>query len=99
LSIREFCRQHPISTSTLACYLRRHASKHPSAATSASVADHAHRKPSFLSVEVVSDRPPTSSSAARSALVIELARGIRIAVECGFDEVTLRRLMAVLGQE
>jgi hypothetical protein len=98
LSMREFCRQQQISTSTFSCYLRRHSGKQPSARSVTTVAASAKSTTSFLPVEVVADRNPTFSSPMKPTLAIELARGFRIAVERDFDESTLLRLLAVLGQ-
>jgi hypothetical protein len=51
---------------------------------------------SLIPVEVV-DRP-AAQEASQTALFVELSVGRRIGVGTGFDAVTLRRLIAVLGE-
>jgi hypothetical protein len=54
----------------------------------------APRAAGFVPVEIVS----TASLPARSSLRVELPGGVHIAVDVGFEEETLLRLLAVLGR-
>lgn len=89
LSLREYCREHQLSTSTLSCAVRRHRKK-PLART----APAATRKATLLPVEIL-PTPETDSSMA-TALRIEMPGGYRIAVGRDFEESTLLRLLSVL---
>jgi hypothetical protein len=54
---------------------------------------------SLLPVEVVSSSGHDANSAGRDgALVVEARSGRRIEVRCGFDAVTLERLLAILDR-
>jgi len=96
-SLREFCRHHEVSKSTMANMLRRHqpsASRHevkPEAPRSKASSDFA----AFVPVEIVATAPEPSSC--RSPLVIELPRGIRVLLDRDFDAMTFERLLAVVS--
>jgi hypothetical protein len=53
---------------------------------------------SLLPVEVVSSRGHDANRAGRDVLVVESRSGRRIEVRCGFDAVTLERLLAILDR-
>jgi hypothetical protein len=98
-SMRDYCRQHQISVSNFSGLLRRHAGKHSSARALPAVEHHASATTALLPVEIVEDRRAAAVGVQGSALFVEMPGGIRIAVERDFDGLTLRRLVAVLGQE
>ncbi len=54
----------------------------------------ATEQPAFVPVQVVADTPPPQAS----ALELVLADGRAVRVAPGFDEATLRRLLAVLQE-
>jgi hypothetical protein len=98
-SMRDFCRQHQMQVSSLSSLLRRHSGKHSSEGL---LPTSQRRRPdaaAFLPVEILEDRRVSTVAVKSSALFVEMPGGVRIAVERGFDGLTLRRLMAVLGQE
>jgi hypothetical protein len=85
-SLSQFCRQHHIAASTINRHLRRgcRADQTSHSVASSSV--------SLLPVELVNPQPA-------KPLFVELPRGLRIAVDPGFDADTLLHLVAVLGGE
>jgi hypothetical protein len=98
-SMRDFCRQHQMPASSFSSQLRRHAGKPSSAAALPTAARRTPVTAAFLPVEIVADRRVAAVAAKSSALFVEMPGGIRIAIERDFDDLTLRRLMAVLGQQ
>lgn len=93
LNRTEYCRQHGLSLSSLKRYSKRLGDDRrgwsdQGARTSSAV--------SLIPVEVV-DRP-AAREASQSALFVELCGGHRIGVGAEFDAVTLRRLIAALGE-
>lgn len=98
-SMRDFCHQHQMPVSSLSSLLGRRAGKHSSAGALLETEIHTAGTAAFLPVEIVADRRVTEVAVKSSALYVEMPGGVRIAVERHFDDLTLRRLMAVLGQE
>jgi transposase-like protein len=97
-SLREFCRQHEVSKSTMANMLRRHqtsASQHdlkPVTSRSKASSDFA----AFVPVEIVATAPESSSCL--SSLVVELPRGLRVLLDRDFDAMAFERLLAVVSR-
>jgi 3-hydroxyacyl-CoA dehydrogenase len=98
-SIRDYCRQHQMPVSNFSSLLRRHAGKHSSARALPAAEHHVSATAAFFPVEIVEDRHVAAVAVKSSALFVEMPGGIRIAVERDFDGLTLRRLVAALGQE
>ena len=95
LSRSQFCRQHGVSLSTLDRYCQD--ARHRDAVQSASMSRSLSSVVLPLAqVEFV--EKPTTHRMAHEPLLVELASGRRIAVPCGFDAVTLTRLVSVLEQ-
>jgi hypothetical protein len=88
-----------LPVSSFSSLLRRHAGKHSSAAALPATECSTPGTAAFLPVEIVADRRVAEVAVRSSALFVEMPGGIRIAVERDLDGLTLRRLMAVLGQE
>jgi hypothetical protein len=97
--VRDVCLQHQMPVSSFSSLLRRHAGKHSSATVLPTTERSTPSTAAFLPVEVVADGRVVPVAVKSSALFLEMPGGIRIAVERDFDGLTLRRLMAVLGQE
>jgi len=89
LSRTEYCRQHGLSLSTLNRY-RQGASE--ARRIPPRLVSQALPAASLIPVEVVDGTPKSP----RMGLCVELAGGLRIGVDAGFDAETLRRLIAVL---
>ena len=88
MSVGDYCLAHRISRSSLSAIVnrRRRRTDLPSSPLPSA----------FVPLEIVADtvkRQPASA-----ALAVELANGMRITVEQGFDSSTLVRLIAALGQ-
>ena len=93
LNRTEYCRQHGLSLSSLKRYSKRIGDEgrgwpDQSECTAPAV--------SLIPVEVV-DRA-AAQEASQTALFVELCGGRRIGVGAGFDALTLRRLIAALGE-
>lgn len=97
--MRDFCRQHQMQVSSFSSLLRRHSGKHASAGLLPASQRRRSDAAAFLPVEIVEDRHVSTVAVKSSALLVEMPGGVRIAVERDFDGLTLRRLMAALGQE
>jgi len=93
LNRTEYCRQNGLSLSSLKRYSQRMGD-----ACDGSSDRRQSRAPavSLIPVEVV-DRAP-AHQVSQTALFVELSGGRRIGVSAGFDGVTLRRLITVLGE-
>jgi hypothetical protein len=97
-SLREFCRHHEVSKSTLANMLRRHQpswSQHDlkqATSRSKSSSDFA----AFVPVEIVAATQEPSSC--RSSLVVELPRGLRVLLDRDFDAMAFERLLAIVSR-
>jgi hypothetical protein len=90
LTRQAFCAQHSLSVGTLDRYRKRcRRMEGPQPELSR-----------IVPVELVSRHSPTMSTAALGggALYLELAKGRRIAVSCGFDATTLLRLVTTLEE-
>ena len=89
LSRTEYCRQHGLSLSTLN---RHRQGTREGRRITARLVSQAVPAVSLIPVDVVDG----THKSPRMALYVELASGLRIGVEAGFDAETLRRLIAVL---
>jgi hypothetical protein len=89
----EFCRRRALALSTLKRHLRRHdrAQKTGGTAATADVSSNA-----LVAVELIRREGKASSSGCLSGLSVLLGRERRIEIDCGFDQETLLRLVAVL---
>lgn len=85
LTRRAFCAGHGLSMTTLDKYRRRHGHAGTNGAGR------------MVPVEVVAG-PAAPASGVSSGLWLELAKGLRIAVDRGFDAVTLERLLTTLAE-
>jgi hypothetical protein len=98
LSLRAFCHQHQLAPSTFSGLLRRHRQlKRPPLSQPDSASCSLIEAISLAPVDIVD--ACDNSQPKGSPLVVELSRGVRIAVDRHFDEATLLRLVAVLGKE
>lgn len=88
----EYCRRHGLSLSSLKRYSKRMEKGRGSPDRSECRAPAV----SLIPVEVV--ERPAAPEASQAALFVELSSGRRIGVGAGFDPMTLRRLIAVLGE-
>lgn len=88
MSVGDYCLAHRVPRSLLSAIVnqRRHRAVLPASSLPSS----------FVPLEIVTDTVKRQPSSA--ALAVELAGGIRIAVERDFDSATLLRLIAALGQ-
>ena len=98
-SMRDFCRQQQMTVSSFSSLHRRHAGKRSSGMASSPAAHHAPGAAAFLPVKIVEKHPVAAVVTKSPSLYVEIAGGIRIAVERDFDGLTLRRLVAALGRE
>jgi hypothetical protein len=94
LTQAEFCRRRQISLHTLRKHLYRPLPSDPAPSDDRSAASADHH---FLPVTILAD-PILSIPASQSHLELILSNGRRIAVTCGFDPQTLRRLIAVVEE-
>ena len=88
MSIGEYCLAHRVPRSSLSAIVNRRRRR--------AVLPTSSLPSSFVLLEIVADtviRQPSSA-----ALAVELANGMRIAIERDFDSATLHRLIAALGQ-
>ena len=97
--MRDFCRQHQMSVSSFSSLHRRHAGKRSSGTASPAAAHPARSAAAFLPVKIVESHPVAAVVTKSPSLYVEIPGGIRIAVERDFDGLTLRRLIAALGNE
>lgn len=88
LSLKDYCCQNRVSRSSLSSIVNRR--RRPAGQAKPS------EKSSFVPVEIIGSTPLSRPSP--SALVVELVGRARVTVERDFDEVTLLRLLAVLGR-
>ena len=100
-SLREFCRRHGLSKSTLSNMLHRYGSSVVNSVCSTAVVDQQLSSDvatvSFAPVEIVASRSAESTERA-SSLVVELQHGVRVHLDRNFDEVLFARLLAVLNK-
>jgi hypothetical protein len=95
LTQAEFCRQRDISLASFRYHFYKPRSSKPTPSndrTSAGAHNH------FLPVTILPDLTPPTTSASQPHLELVLSNGRRIAVTCGFDDQTLRRLIAVVEE-
>ena len=94
LTQAQFCRQRDISLASFRYHFYKPRSSKPARSDdySSSSADHG-----FLPVTILPD-PILSSTASQPHLELILSNGRRIAVAPGFDDQTLRRLIAVVEE-
>ena len=92
LNRTEYCRQHGLSLSSL----KRYSKRIGKGCSSSDQGEGMSPAVSLVPVEVVDG--PAAQQASSTALFVELSGGRRIGVGAGFDMVTLRRLIAVLGE-
>jgi transposase-like protein len=89
----EFCRRRGLALSTL----KRHLHRHDRAQKPDGTAAHADASSNALvAVELLQRKDKASPSGCLSGLSVSLARDRRIEIDCGFDQETLLRLVAVL---
>jgi len=89
----EFCRRRGLALSTL----KRHLSWHDRAQKpGGTVANADASSDSLVAVELLQRKDKASPSGYLSGLSVSLARDRRIEIDCGFDQETLLRLVAVL---
>lgn len=98
LSQKEFCRQRGIAERALNNWLYKSPYRERAAQA---LADQTQtrapeKKPSFVPVSVIAAKHGDHVKADRPAIEIVLASGPRITVRPGFDEETLRRVVAAL---
>jgi hypothetical protein len=94
LTQAQFCRQRDISLASFRYHFYKPRSSNPTPSndrTSAGVDNH------FLPVTILPD-PALSTAASQPHLELVLSNGRRIAVAPGFDDQTLRRLIAVVEE-
>ena len=95
LTQAQFCRQRDISLASFRYHFYKPRSSKPAASddrTSAGAGNH------FLPVTILPELTPSITSASQPHLELVLANGRRIAVTPGFDDQTLRRLIAVVEE-
>ena len=98
-SLREYCRLHGLSKSSLSAMLRRHDSSN-SVAKSSVANRHKHSDATtigFAPIDIVPSRP-SEAAVRNSSLVIEMRGGIRVHLDRNFDEVTFGRLLSLLNK-
>jgi hypothetical protein len=94
LTQAQFCRQHDISLASFRYHFYKPGSSRPTPSDDRiSAGAHNH----FLPVTILPD-PAPSTAASQPHLELVLSNGRRIAVTPGFDDQTLRRLIAVVEE-
>ena len=91
----EFCRRRDISLASFRYQFYKPRSSKPSPSdnrTTAGARNH------FLPVTILPDPTPSTASVSQPSLELVLASGRRIVVAPGFDEQTLRRLIAIVEE-
>src|ERR1700694_3688206 len=95
-SLREFCRHHEVSKSTLANMLRRHQPSQHDLKQATSRSKASSDLAAFVPVEIVAATQEPSSC--RSSLVVELPRGLRVLLDRDFDAMAFERLLAIVSR-
>ena len=97
-SLREFCRQHNLSKSTMSNMIKRYQPVRTQRESFPSLSQPhvGNTSTSFVPVDIVpADSQPSSF---QPSLVVELPRGLRVLLDRNFDVITFERLLSVVSE-